>query len=377
MRICVISNGFQEDYIVHYLDSLVGRVDQIDFIGSRIYPREKIHPSVNFYDLKSGGIMDLPAKVKVRRSMYYYWHLIRFFMKKPRKGIVHLQWLRFKYLDGIFLPLFYKVLGYKLVYTVHDVVPHDRDTWLNRLVFKIIYKLNWKLIVHTEFIKNRLISEFGIRPDRIRVIHHGVYEVSEKELSLPAAEAKTRLGLDEKDYVILFFGFITHYKGLDMLLEAFSKVKTDKPIKLVVAGRSYEGYQENLKALQDQYNQETIRYIIRRIEDDELPLLFNAAELTVLPYREASQSGVLFMSYAYGVPVLVPDIGGFPFDIRDKETGILFTGCDTGDLTVKLEDYVNGKYAPTMMDREGIRKFAKDNYSWAKSGKEFVEFLHE
>ena len=85
MRLCVISNGFQVDYMLHYLDSLVGRVDRIDFIGSQIYDRKRIDPSINFHDMKGGGIMDLSAGAKIKRVLYYYSHLIRFFIKKARR----------------------------------------------------------------------------------------------------------------------------------------------------------------------------------------------------------------------------------------------------------------------------------------------------
>lgn len=375
MRLCVISNGFQEDYMLHFLDSLKGRVERIDFIGSEIYARERIDPSIRFYDLKGGGVEHLSMLNKVRRVFYYYTHLILFFLKNPRKGIIHLQWLRFRYLDGILLPLIYKLLGYKLVYTVHDIVPHDRDTRMNRFLFRMIYKLNWKLICHTEYIRKRLIDEFNITPEKIKVIRHGVYEVGEKELGVSREEALAKLGFDAKDKLILFFGFITGYKGVDLLLDAFTRLNLEPKPKLVIAGRVMDMYQAQFRELQEKYKGEHIRYMLRRIDEAELPLLFNAAEITALPYREASQSGVLFMSYAYGVPVLVPDIGGFPWDVKDGETGFIFRCGDVEDLRIRLEGYLGGKSGSTMFSRESIRSFAQENYSWDQSGKEFVEFL--
>ena len=104
MRLCVIANGFQEDYIIHYLTSVAGKVDRLDFIGSKIYMHGKIDPSINFYDLKGGGIEGLPLFQKIKRVLLYYSNLILFFSKKPWKGVIHTQWLRFNILDGILLP---------------------------------------------------------------------------------------------------------------------------------------------------------------------------------------------------------------------------------------------------------------------------------
>ena len=244
---------------------------------------------------------------------------------------------------------------------------------MNRLIFKIIYRINWKLIVHTEFLKKRLCEEFRIDCNKIKVIKHGVYEVEEKIL-LSNAEAKNRLGLLADEILILFFGYITQYKGLDLLLAAFSELNTDRGIKLIIAGRPYENYRQKLIGLQNTYTSENIRFIIRRIDEDELPVIFGAADITVIPYREASQSGVLFMSYAYGVPVIGPDIGGFPYDIINNETGYIFKTGDVDDLKSQLVKFVN-EGQENLLDRDRLRQFAHDNYSWQKSGIELINFI--
>jgi glycosyltransferase involved in cell wall biosynthesis len=373
MRLCVIANGFQEDYMLHYLASISGKVQQIDFIGSNIYPKERIDPSINFYDLRGGGIEGLTFTERVKRVSYYYFNLFLFFIKRPHRGIVHTQWLRFKILDGIIFPIICRALGYKTIYTVHDIVPHDKDTVYNRLIFRIIYSLNWKLIVHTEYLKKRLCEEFRIFPKKIKVIRHGVYEVKDKDI-LPREEAKSRLGIAKDVVVIIFFGYITYYKGLDILLEAFTRIRSEKKLRLIVAGRPYENYRQALNELQIIYNRENIQFLIRKIEENELPVLFGAADITVIPYREASQSGVLFMSYAFGIPVIAPDIGGFPYDVIDNKTGFIFKTCNINNLLAKLEEFVN-KRSDCMLKREEIRDFARTNYSWSKSGDDLIEFI--
>ena len=376
-RFCIIANGFQEDYMINFLDSIAGKFDQIDFIGSSIYLKERINPSINFYDLQGGGVQNQPLIKRVRRVFIYYFSLVRFFLRKPRKGMIHTQWLRFKILDGIFLPLIFKVFGYKIVYTVHDIVPHDRDTAFNRLVFRIIYKITWKLVVHTEFIKKRLCEEFSIDEKKIVVIHHGVYEVKDENLILKSQDAKIKLGINPDAILILFFGYITHYKGLDLLLEAFRLINAGSSVHLIIAGRVYENYKHTLDEFQIKYKANNIQFIIRRIEEEELPVLFGAADLTALPYREASQSGVLFMSYAYGVPVIVPDIGGFPHDVADGKTGLIFRSEDVKSLKGKIEEFILCKQINPLYSRKEIRDYARENYSWEKSANELINFLKE
>lgn len=363
--------------MINFLAALAGKFDQIDFIGSSIYPKEKIHPSINFYDLQGGGIQNQPLLKRVRRVFIYYFSLLRFFLRKPRKGIIHTQWLRFKILDGIILPIILKVFGYKIVYTVHDIVPHDRDTAFNRQIFRIIYKITWKLVVHTEYIKKRLCEEFSIDEKKIIVIHHGVYEIKEENLILKNQDAKMKLGVNPETILILFFGYITHYKGLDLLLEAFRLINTGSSVHLIIAGRVYEHYKHTLDEFQIKYKSKNIQFIIRRIEEEELPVLFGAADITALPYREASQSGVLFMSYAYGVPVIAPDIGGFPHDVVDGKTGLIFHSEDVNSLKGKLEEFILRRQINPLSDRKEIRNHASENYSWEKSANELVNFLKE
>ncbi len=374
-RLCLIANGFQEDYIINYLASLSGKFDQIDFIGSSIYLKEKIHSSINFYDLQGGGVQNQPLAKRVKRVIIYYFSLLRFFLRKPRRGIIHIQWLRFKILDGIIFPLIFKLLGYKIIYTVHDIVPHDRDTAFNRMVFKIIYKINWKLIVHTEFIKTRLSREFGIEEKKIGLIHHGVYDIKDKNLILDKQDAKIKLGINPDTLLILFFGYITRYKGLDLLLEAFASINAASNVHLIIAGRVYDNYKQALDELQIKYKANNIQFIIRRIEEEELPVLFGAADLTALPYREASQSGVLFMSYAYGVPVIAPDIGGFPHDVIDGKTGLIFRSENVTSLKEKFEEFILRRRNNPLYSKKEIRDYARENYSWEKSANDLVNFL--
>ena len=376
-KITVIANGFQEDYVIHYLNSLSGKIEQIDFLGSSIYPRDKIDVCVRIFDVRGGGISDLQFLQKILRVFTYYTLLARYFIRNPGKYPVHIHWLRFKILDGIVLPLLLRMTGKRVIYTVHDILPHDKDTILNKLIFWIIYRANRKLIVHTRYLKDRLCNEFKINSSRIAVLKHGVYSVSDHLIIKNREDAKQKLGFNADVKLVLFFGFITHYKGLDILLRAIANIRDNGRIALLVAGRVNDGYKKTLDELIQSYQiQIDARFIIRKIEDNELPLLFGAADITALPYREASQSGVLFMSYAYGVPVIVPDIGGFPYDVANGKSGFIFQCTNEASLTKTLEDFRNNNNNH-LWSGEEIRKFARDNYSWDLSAKELIEFINK
>jgi glycosyltransferase involved in cell wall biosynthesis len=130
--------------------------------------------------------------------------------------------------------------------------------------------------------------------------------------------ARERLGLSGD--VALFFGYVRHYKGLDTLLRAWARVRGDRPdATLVVAGEFYDR-REGYEALAREAG--GVRLLDRYIPDDEVEALFRAADVTVLPYRSGTQSGVTHVAYALGVPVIATRVGGITETVREGETGL-------------------------------------------------------
>ena len=130
--------------------------------------------------------------------------------------------------------------------------------------------------------------------------------------------AREALGLTGD--VALFFGYVRHYKGLDTLLMAWKRVRADRPgATLVVAGEFYEK-PESYEALAREAG--GVRLLNRYIADDEVEALFRAADVTVLPYRSGTQSGVTHVAYALGSPVIATNVGGITETVHDGETGL-------------------------------------------------------
>lgn len=372
MHVAIIANGFQHDYIIELLNSLSGKVKKLDFIGSSFYQKDKLHPDIIFMDLRGSNDESVSVLHKIIRNLKYYIRLIKYlFLSKV--DIIHVQWLRFNVFEGIFFTLLARSLRIKIVYTAHDVLPHMKDNVYNRIVFYIIYHLQNKIIVHTEFIRNRLMKEFNVSSSKLIIVKHGVYQVEENK-EITKVIAKSSFGLKESDKMILFFGIITKYKGLDILLKAFQEFQRYKSdYYLIIAGRVAKEYQFTYEEIIREYDNSNIIQQLRFINDQEKEYLFKAADVVVLPYIEASQSGVLFMSYAYGRPVIAPIIGGFPHDIINKKTGLLFAAGDSASLLETMKEF-DILYSDCFTESEAfIKQYVKENYSWEASGKELIK----
>jgi glycosyltransferase involved in cell wall biosynthesis len=372
MHIAIIANGFQEDYTEQLLNNLAGKVDQIDFIGSTIHLKRNISKSVRFLNLRGDHNEKAPISIKLIRVMKYHLRLLGY-LSTTNARVVHVQWVRFPVIEGIIFTLYMRIIGKRVIYTAHDVLPHSLDNVFNRIVFKRLYKAQNQIIVHTNYIKNRIINEFGIIPEKIHVIPHGVYE-RPVDPKLTRNLARTKLNLDQSMIVLLFFGIIAAYKGLDLLLESIKLLSWKDKIRILVAGKVSKEYKTLFESLvNDQQIRENLVLSVRFIDDEEIETFFKASNITALPYKEASQSGVLFMSYAYGIPVIVPSLGGFPEDILPGKTGYVFEPGSAESLAVVLGDLITNEVMMSEQNSTFIREYANDNYSWDKSCSRIVE----
>jgi glycosyltransferase involved in cell wall biosynthesis len=372
VKVSIVANGFQEDYTLNLINALARQDLQVDFIGSNIYDSKLIDDKINFLNVRKEDRAGAhPLKKAFWVLQYFLWYLV--YLIREKNNIIHIQWLRFYVVDGIVFPLLARMLGHRVVYTAHDVLPHSRDNKRIRFVFKLIYRVQNSLIAHTGYIKSRIQTEFGIKPEKISVIKHGVYVLSEKE-RMDFSSSKLGLSLPKDEFVLLFFGIITEYKGLDLLAESMKNLQNEsaRKVRLIVAGRVQSGYEDEMVHLQAEKLGDGVSYLLRHISNEEVNLLFGAADATVLPYREASQSGVMFMSYAHGVPVIAPDLGGFPDDVKEGRTGLLFEPNNADSLQQVIEKAVSCFGVNNASLREEIIQLTSEAYHWDESAAAIV-----
>ncbi|MCB9224837.1 MAG: glycosyltransferase [Crocinitomicaceae bacterium] len=180
---------------------------------------------------------------------------------------------------------------------------------------------------------------------------------------LDKKEAKDLLGLDKDFNYILFFGIIRDYKGLDLLLEAFSKMeRNSKKLKLLIAGEYYsneEKYQELIKSLE--LTQDVI-VVNKFINDSEVGRYFCASDIIAQPYKSATQSGVTQIAYHFEIPMLVTNVGGLPEMVPDGKVGYV-TSQAPEDIAAALESfYTDEKEA----EFKANIKIEKQKYLWDK-----------
>lgn len=379
MNISVLNGTGQVDYLFGLVSGLaVNQEDHIDVLDVEL--KQDIFAefsNVSYYPVYRFLPQQTPFHLKVKNYLRYYWlqfsHLI---FLKPR--VVHFQWLdRNKFLDRVLLPLVARLKGHKVVMTVHNVNAarrDNRDSFLNRLTLRILYNLAQRLLVHTPQSKRDLAAEFRIRESKISVVKHGMNNRVAKT-GISDREAKTHFDIKEDVKTILFFGNIDYYKGLDILTDSLLLLPdefTDK-LRVIIAGHSKTpGYTNKIL---EKIGQTRLKYFtevhLEHVPDKEVEYYFMAADCIVLPYRSIYQSGVIFMAYAFGLPLIVTSIANFKNDVIEGKTGLLVEPENAGELAKTIVHYFNSDmYKNLENTREVIREWAWQNYSWEAIGAE-------
>lgn len=255
--------------------------------------------------------------------------------------------------------------GCKVISILDNVVPHERR-FLDTPLTKYFLGGSDGFVTMCQAVADDLTS---LRPDaEYVVIPHPLYTHfgTRKERGV----AEQELGLEAGKKNILFFGLIRDYKGLDILLEAFSSLPED--YQLIIAGEPYGSfakYQDIIDRIPDNGR---IHLFLKYIKDSDVSTFFSAADVAVLPYRSATQSGISSISYHFEVPMIVTDVGGLKETIGDRGTGLVVDRCSPDAVRSEIE-----KYFSDSRIRENcisnIRK-EKERLSWKEFCRKLLEF---
>lgn len=286
--------------------------------------------------------------------------------------VVHFQWLTVQQLDRHLLPSHRpgplsarSGMRRPLVLTAHDVLP--REPRLGQLrAQRRLYECFDAIVVHSQRGRERLVEELGVAEERVRVIPHGVFT----HLAQGAPETlPAPLPSQIEGPVVLCFGLMRPYKGIDVLLEAWRELQEDGA-ELWVTGMP----RMDISALRAAAPP-GVRFVPRFIGDEELPGYFRRADLVVLPYREADQSGVLFTALAFGKPLLLSDVGGFP-EMQDTGAARIVPAGDAQALARALRELLADPRALVRMG-EAARDVAQGPYSWEAIACEHLELYRK
>ena len=374
--VALLTGGIDRPYVFGLSRALASRGVSMDVIGSDELDGPEMHvtPGLNFLNLRGDQTESASFAKKSLRVLTYYARLLSYApTAKPK--IFHILWNnRFLFFDRTLLMLYYKLMGKKIAFTAHNVNAARRDSTdslINRLTLKIQYHLCDHIFVHTEKMKDELVRDFRVGEQSVTVVPFGINNAV-PHTALTIQQAKQRLNIEEGTKTVLFFGRIGPYKGLELLVSAFQRIaKTNPQYRLLIVGKPKKGAEEYLNAIQKTICEDIpAGRVIQKIDfipDEDTELYFKAADVLVLPYTRAFQSGVLFLGYSFGLPVIASDVACFGDDIVEGRTGFLFQPGDAAGLATTIENYFQSDLFRSLSDyRPRIVDYALSRHSWDK-----------
>jgi D-inositol-3-phosphate glycosyltransferase len=378
--VSLLTGSVDPHYQWGLLSGLLSQGIAVELIGSDAMSTAEVvtRPGVKFLNFRGDQSPNASIAGKIGRVLRYYLRLVTY-AARTRSKVFHIQWPnKFVYFDRTILNIYYKLVGKKLVLTAHNINDRQRDggdTAINRFTLRMSYSIVDRIIVHTRKMRDSLISDYRVKGDKIWIVPHGINSVIPLS-STTRDECRSALGIGNDEKVLLFFGNIAPYKGLEYLILALDdwRKKGAEGFILLVAGRvraDSARYWNKVERLIVERNLEQ-HVLVRRefIHDHEIELYCKGADVMVLPYTEIFQSGVLFVSYRFGLPVIAADVGSFSEDIVVGTTGFLCKPQDPSDLAAKIDIYFRSElYRKLEQRRSAIMLLANSKYSWEAIGK--------
>lgn len=369
MRVCMVNpSGSAFGYVHELCQGLAREGCSIDLYTGPHWRQAARDIRANYgvylcFYRRSGG------RSRVRGLAGRLWRLARLFehvmgmsnlmIAARRYDVIHVQWLPVPVLDVIAIWVISRFRP--VVYTVHNLYPHDaRKRYLLKSVLRLIYSIPRVLIVHSQYTSNGLLTEFAVKPGRICRIRHGNFDyLHQLRAGVPDYLPDLHGGSN-----VLFFGNISEYKGLDVLLKAMARVVLELPsAKLLVAGTPRVKMAPYRRLIQELGLSSSVVLRLGYVGESELGAVFGSASVVVLPYRCVDQSGVAITACTFGKAVVATDVGGLRELLQEAENGILVPAGDEvalGEAILRIlrDDRLRGEF------ERNARRHSETALSW-------------
>jgi glycosyltransferase involved in cell wall biosynthesis len=252
----------------------------------------------------------------------------------------------------------------RVVTILDNVISHEKR-FFDSAFTRYFLKHNDGFIAMSETVKNDLVS---LKPDATYIKkEHPLYDHFGKKAN--PSESRRRLNLSPEKKTLLFFGFIRDYKGLDVLIKAFDLL--DDSYQLVIAGETYGSFVKYRQLIDSIRNKDHVHVFNDYITDDQVPVFFSAADVCVLPYKSATQSGITSIAYHFDMPIIATDVGGLRESIHNQSTGIIVNHPEPEPIALAIKEYFAGRLSSKFISN--IQKI-KEELSWKNFANSLVEF---
>jgi glycosyltransferase involved in cell wall biosynthesis len=336
---------------------------------SRQYP-ERLFPGKSQYDTSDRGLAEENYAL-IDSVNPASWLRVAFALKREKFDLVVVQWW-----NPFFAPAFGTIANVltllspsKVCFLCHNILPHE-STVVDRLLSRYAFLRSKYFIVHSDEDRRHLLS---MKPRAVvKKNVHPTYSIFGDFAAYEKAQARRELGIAPDKNTLLFFGLVRPYKGLKYLIQAMACVARATDCVLLVAGEFYEPKEEYLSLVKQLKLEEHIVIRDEYVRNEDISLYFSSADVVVLPYVTATQSGIVQIAFGMNKPVITTNVGGLPEAVEDGKTGFIVEPESSEQLAQAILKFYEGKYEAEFSERI---KANSDAFSWDAEVKSIESFL--
>jgi D-inositol-3-phosphate glycosyltransferase len=284
-----------------------------------------------------------------------------------RPKVAHVQWFKFFPVDMLFVTLLH-LLHCKVVYTAHNVLPHNPKK-RDRFVYGWLYRHADAIIVHTNRSKVELMQLFDINGKKIQVIHHGMLPSATNPDEVHQRSETLQATLHTKEKIVFAsMGYQNSYKGIDLLSQVWTgnpELFNNDHLMLLIVGKVQDVDVNPLRACRN------VHVVDELVSDIDFDAYLSLASVVLLPYRNISQSGVLFTALQRNIPVLVSNAGGLTEPLGIAKVGWCMGAATKDNLEKAILDIIqHPDQLNNVADDVSAFNEVKAKYSWKEIGQQ-------
>ncbi len=326
--------------IAHYTTLLVRELRKthrvIFFSLTRQYPT-LLFPGKTQYDDSQNPIVEANTPC-IDSINPWTWLKSVWMLKRASPDLVVIQWWNpfFGFAFGTIANLLACISDIKICFLCHNVLPHESTAFDRLLLTYAFWKTN-DFIVHSEEDQQNLIK---LKPKAtIKKNVHPSYDIFGDFETYNKHDARRKLGLENCEKIVLFFGLIRKYKGLHYLIQAMPEVMKAFDCKLLIAGEFYDAKSDYLELIETCGIGDHTIVVDQYISNEDVSAYFCSADVVILPYVDATQSGIVQIAFGLNKPVITTRVGGLPEAVDHGYTGLLVEKESPAELAEAIIHY--------------------------------------
>ena len=309
-------------FVTHTYESLKNHFDIKIYNYKLLYP-SFLFPGTTQFDKSKDQVFDIPNERIVNSINPYNWIKVSRMLKKENADLIVFDWWHpfFSLCHGVISFLLRNKYKNKILFITENVVSHEANV-IDKFLTRIGLKFASMFLVLSGIVEKE-VQQFS-KGKKVYRSELPVYDCYKQDEQSDQKLFKKELGFEEDSLILLFFGYVRKYKGLDILIEALPNVLSSIPIaRLLIVGEFYDNPSEYFDLIRKLKIEDKVKVINQFVPNEEVGKYYQSADVVILPYRSATQSGILNVAYGFYKPVIVTDVGGLAEFVDEGKTGFV------------------------------------------------------